>query len=34
MHKRDEIRLAHMLDAAEQALAFAHGRSRAELDKN
>jgi uncharacterized protein with HEPN domain len=34
MHKRDEIRLAHMLDAAEQALAFAHGRSRAELDKD
>jgi uncharacterized protein with HEPN domain len=28
----DAIRLKHMLDAAEEALAFAAGRSRADLD--
>jgi len=32
MHKPDEVRLKHMLDAAEQALAFARNRSRADLD--
>ncbi len=29
----DAIRLKHMLDAAEEALAFAAGRSRADLDR-
>lgn len=30
----DEVRLRHMLDAARQAIAFAHGRSRTDLDKD
>lgn len=30
----DRIRLRHMLEAAEQAVAFASGRNRAELDAN
>ena len=30
----DEVRLRHMVDAAKQAVAFAHGRSRADLDKD
>lgn len=32
MQKPDEVRLKHMLDAAEQALAFARYRSRTDLD--
>lgn len=32
MQKPDEVRLKHMLDAAEQALAFARNRSRTDLD--
>ena len=32
MPKPDEVRLRHMLDAAEQAIGFARGRSRADLD--
>ena len=32
MQKPDEVRLKHMLDAAEQALAFAHNRSRTDFD--
>jgi uncharacterized protein with HEPN domain len=30
----DEVRLRHMVDAAKQAVAFAHGRSRVDLDKD
>jgi uncharacterized protein with HEPN domain len=30
----DAVRLRHMLDAAEEALAFAQGRSRADLDSD
>ncbi len=30
----DEVRLRHMVDAAKQAVAFAHGRSRADPDKD
>lgn len=30
----DEVRLRHMVDAAKQAIAFAHGKSRADLDKD
>ena len=32
MQKHDEIRLRHMLDAGNEALSFAHGRSRRDLD--
>ncbi len=34
MHKDDEIRLQHMLDAATEALSFAQGRTRIELDSD
>ena len=30
--EKDEVRLRHMLEASEQALQFAHGRTRADLD--
>jgi uncharacterized protein with HEPN domain len=30
--EKDEVRLRHMLDAAEQALRFCDGRTRADLD--
>lgn len=30
--EKDEVRLRHMLEASEQALQFAHGRKRADLD--
>jgi hypothetical protein len=30
----DGVRLRHMLDAARQAIAFAQGRSRADLDQD
>lgn len=30
--EKDEVRLNHMLEASEQALQFARGRSRADLD--
>ena len=32
MQKDDTVRLRHILDAAREALAFARGRSRADLD--
>ena len=32
MHKNDEIRLRHMLDAAREARSFAQGQSRKDLD--
>lgn len=32
MYVDDETRLRHMLDAAREAVAFAHGRARADLD--
>ncbi len=32
MSKTDEVRLRHMLDAANQAIEFTQGRSRADLD--
>ncbi|MCF6191542.1 MAG: DUF86 domain-containing protein [Candidatus Hydrothermae bacterium] len=32
MHKSDAIRLRHMLDAAEEAIGFAQGRTRQDLD--
>lgn len=32
MRKDDAIRLRHMLDAAQEAMTFAQGRSRADLD--
>ena len=32
MHKDDAIRLRHMLDAAQEAIEFAHGHTRADLD--
>lgn len=32
MSKTDEVRLRHMLDAANQAIVFTQGRSRADLD--
>ncbi len=32
MHKDDEIRLRHMLDAAREARSFAQGQSRKDLD--
>jgi uncharacterized protein with HEPN domain len=34
MRQTDEIRLRHMLDAAQEALAFANGRSRTDLDSD
>ncbi len=34
MHKGDEIRLLHMLDAAREAVAFARGRTRGDLDND
>ena len=34
MRKDDEIRLRHMLDAAREAVAFARGRKRGDLDKD
>jgi uncharacterized protein with HEPN domain len=34
MSKSDEVRLRHMLDAAREALRFAAGRSRADLDSD
>ena len=34
MRKDDDIRLRHMLDAAREAVAFARGRTRGDLDKN
>ena len=32
MYSDDTVRLRHMLDAAREALQFAHGRTRADLD--
>ena len=32
MNQDDDIRLKHMLDAAEEAIGFAEGRSRTDLD--
>lgn len=32
LRDEDAVRLRHMLDAARDALAFAHGRTRADLD--
>jgi uncharacterized protein with HEPN domain len=32
MRKEDKVRLRHMLDAAREAVGFAHGKSRADLD--
>jgi uncharacterized protein with HEPN domain len=34
MRRDDRIRLQHMLDSAREALSFADGRSRADLDGN
>lgn len=34
MFKDDTTRLRHMLDAAREAIAFAEGRARSELDDN
>ena len=34
MQDEDRIRLRHMLDAARQALTFAQGKSRADLDRD
>ena len=34
MRRDDDIRLRHMLDAAREAVAFARGRTRADLDKD
>ena len=34
MRKDDEIRLRHMLDAAREAISFAQGRTRIELDSD
>jgi len=34
MRKDDTIRLRHMLDAAHEALGFAQGRSRPDLDRD
>lgn len=34
MTRSDEVRLRHMLDAAREALGFAAGRSRADLDSD
>lgn len=32
MNSRDEVRLRHMLDAAQKAIAFTQGRERTDLD--
>ena len=32
MHRADEIRLRHMLDAAREAVSFTRGRARADLE--
>ncbi len=32
MHKKDDVRLRHMRDAARRAVEFAKGRNRADLD--
>ena len=32
MNSRDEVRLRHMLDAAQKAIVFTQGRERADLD--
>jgi uncharacterized protein with HEPN domain len=34
MRKDDAIRLRHMLDAAREALGFAQGRGRPDLDRD
>jgi uncharacterized protein with HEPN domain len=34
MHKNDEIRLRHMMDAAQEALTFSRDRSRSDLDQD
>lgn len=34
MNEQDRIRLKHMLDAVEEALGFAEGQERADLDAN
>ena len=34
MHKDDQVRLNHMLDAAREAVSFAHGRTREDLDSD
>ena len=34
MRRDDDIRLRHMMDAAREAVAFARGRTRADLDKD
>ena len=34
MHRDDEVRLRHMLDAAKEAVSFAQNRARADLDKD
>lgn len=34
MRKSDAIRLRHMLDAAQEAMTFAQGRARSDLDAN
>ncbi len=34
MHKADQVRLQHMLDAAREALAFTQGHTRADLDRD
>jgi uncharacterized protein with HEPN domain len=34
MRRDDRIRLQHMLDSAREALSFANGHSRADLDAN
>ncbi len=34
MDSADEVRLRHMLDAAQEALSFVHGLARSDLDEN
>ncbi|HOG46615.1 MAG TPA: DUF86 domain-containing protein [Anaerolineae bacterium] len=34
MREHDRIRLRHMLDEAHEAISFAHGRTRADLDSD
>ena len=34
MRRDDRIRMLHMLDAAREALAFASGKTRSDLDEN
>ena len=34
MHNHDVVRLQHMRDAAQEALSFARGRTRTDLDSN